>query len=193
VGEVVVTALGIKKEKKKLGFAVSEIQGASLVKARETNVVDNMVGKVAGLTIGQSAELLGTSQIVLRGSDIRRGQSVLFVVDGIPINSDAYNLSPDDIELCKQHKFEYTIPSNLDKNLKQDEVIEELEELEEVEELDDSESDSENQNSDDEIMENPNDSDMEDIVEEELVENSDEDIEVEDNEDEEDEDDYDME
>ena len=98
VGEVVVTALGIKKEKKKLGFAVSEIQGASLVKARETNVVDNMVGKVAGLTIGQSAELLGTSQIVLRGSDIRRGQAVLFVVDGIPINSDAYNLSPDDIE-----------------------------------------------------------------------------------------------
>jgi TonB-dependent SusC/RagA subfamily outer membrane receptor len=98
VGEVVVTALGIKKEKKKLGFAVSEIQGASLVKARETNVVDNMVGKVAGLTIGQSAELLGTSQIVLRGSDIRRGQSVLFVVDGVPINSDAYNLSPDDIE-----------------------------------------------------------------------------------------------
>lgn len=98
VGEVVVTALGIKKEKKKLGFAVSEIQGASLVKAREVNVLDNMVGKVAGLTIGQSAELLGTSQVVLRGSDIRRGQSVLYVVDGIPINSDAYNLSPDDIE-----------------------------------------------------------------------------------------------
>ena len=98
VEEVVVTALGIKKEKKKLGFAVSEIQGASLVKARETNVLDNMVGKVAGLTIGQSAELLGSTQVVLRGSDLRRGQSVLFVVDGIPINSDAYNLSPDDIE-----------------------------------------------------------------------------------------------
>jgi TonB-linked SusC/RagA family outer membrane protein len=98
VDEVVVTALGIKKEKKKLGFAVSEIQGASLVKARETNVLDNMVGKVAGLTIGQSAELLGSTQVVLRGSDLRRGQSVLYVVDGIPINSDAYNLSPDDIE-----------------------------------------------------------------------------------------------
>ena len=98
VGEVVVTALGIKKDKKKLGFAVSEIKGESLVKARETNVLDNMVGKVAGLTIGQSAELLGNSQVVLRGSDIRRGQSVLYVVDGIPINSDAYNLSPDDIE-----------------------------------------------------------------------------------------------
>jgi TonB-linked SusC/RagA family outer membrane protein len=98
VEEVVVTALGIKKEKKKLGFAVSEVQGATLVKARETNVIDNLVGKVAGLTIGQSAELLGNPQIVLRGSDLRRGQSVLFVVDGIPINSDAYNLSPDDIE-----------------------------------------------------------------------------------------------
>ena len=98
VEEVVVTALGIKKEKKKLGFAVSEVQGATLVKARETNVIDNLVGKVAGLTIGQSAELLGNPQIVLRGSDLRRGQSVLFVVDGIPINSDAYNLSPDDID-----------------------------------------------------------------------------------------------
>ncbi len=98
VGEVIVTALGIKKEKKKLGFAVSEIQGSTLVKARETNVLDNMIGKVAGLTIGQNSELLGNSQVVLRGSDIRRGQNVLFVVDGIPINSDAYNLSPDDIE-----------------------------------------------------------------------------------------------
>ena len=98
VGEVVVTALGIKKEKKKLGFAIAEVDGASLVKARETNVIDNLVGKVAGLTIGQSAELLGNPQIVLRGSDLRRGQSVLYVVDGIPINSDAYNLSPDDID-----------------------------------------------------------------------------------------------
>ena len=66
VGEVIVTALGIKKEKKKLGFAVSEIQGSTLVKARETNVLDNMIGKVAGLTIGQNSELLGNSQVVLR-------------------------------------------------------------------------------------------------------------------------------
>ena len=98
VEEVVVTALGIKKEKKKLGYAVQEIEGADLVKAKEPNVVNSMVGRVAGLTIGQSAELLGTPNIVLRGSDIRRGQSVLFVVDGIPINSDAYNLAPDDID-----------------------------------------------------------------------------------------------
>lgn len=98
VEEVVVTALGIKKEKKKLGYAVQEIAGADLVKAKEPNAVNSMVGRVAGLTIGQSAELLGTPNIVLRGSDIRRGQSVLFVVDGIPINSDAYNLGPDDID-----------------------------------------------------------------------------------------------
>lgn len=98
VDEVVVTALGIKKDKKKLGFAVQEVRGADLVKAKEPNVINSLVGKVAGLTIGQSAEILGAPAVVLRGSDINRGQSVLFVVDGIPVNSDAYNLAPDDID-----------------------------------------------------------------------------------------------
>ena len=98
VDEVVVTALGIKKDKKKLGFAVQEFSGSALTKAKEPNVVNSMVGRVAGLTIGQSAEILGAPSIVLRGSDPRRGQSVLFVVDGIPVNSDAYNLAPDDID-----------------------------------------------------------------------------------------------
>ncbi|MCX8483534.1 MAG: TonB-dependent receptor plug domain-containing protein [Crocinitomicaceae bacterium] len=98
VDEVVVTALGIKKDKKKLGFAVQEVNGSDLVKAKEPNVMNSLVGRVAGLTIGQSAEILGSPAIVLRGSDINRGQSVLFVIDGIPVNSDAYNLAPDDID-----------------------------------------------------------------------------------------------
>ena len=98
VDEVVVTALGIKKDKKKLGFAVQEVNGSDLVKAKEPNVMNSLVGRVAGLTIGQSAEILGSPTVVLRGSDINRGQSVLFVIDGIPINSDAYNLAPDDID-----------------------------------------------------------------------------------------------
>ena len=98
VDEVVVTALGIKKDKKKLGFAVQEVNGSDLVKAKEPNVINSLVGRVAGLTIGQSAEILGSPAVVLRGSDINRGQSVLFVIDGIPINSDAYNLAPDDID-----------------------------------------------------------------------------------------------
>ena len=98
VDEVVITALGIKSEKKKIGYAVQEVQGSTLVKSREPNAINGLVGKVAGLTVGPCAELLGAPQLVLRGSDIRRGQSVLFVVDGVPINSDSWNISPDDIE-----------------------------------------------------------------------------------------------
>lgn len=93
LSEVVVTALGIKKEKKKLGYAVQEVKGEDLVKAREPNPINSLVGKVAGLTVGTSAELLAAPQLVLRG----RGIS-LFVVDGVPINSDTWNISPDDIE-----------------------------------------------------------------------------------------------
>ncbi len=93
MNEVVVTALGVKKEVKKLGYAVQEVKGSDLVKAREPNPINNLVGKVAGLTVGVSPELLGAPQILLRGSNI-----TLFVVDGIPINSDTWNISPDDIE-----------------------------------------------------------------------------------------------
>lgn len=93
MNEVVVTALGVKKEVKKLGYAVQEVKGSDLIKAREPNPINNLVGKVAGLTVGVSPELLGSPQILLRGSNI-----TLFVVDGIPINSDTWNISPDDIE-----------------------------------------------------------------------------------------------
>jgi TonB-linked SusC/RagA family outer membrane protein len=95
---IVVTALGISKDKKILGFATQKIKGADLIKAREPNAINSLAGKVAGLTIGASAELFGSPQVILRGSDINRGQSVLYVVDGVPVNSDVWNLSPDDIE-----------------------------------------------------------------------------------------------
>ncbi len=98
LSEVVVTALGIKKEAKRLGYAVQEVKGAELIKAREPNPINSLTGKVAGLTIGSSAELLGAPQIILRGSDVRRGQAALIVVDGVPINSDSWNINPDDIE-----------------------------------------------------------------------------------------------
>ena len=91
--EVVVTALGIKKEKKIISYAVQEIKGSELTKAREPNPINSLVGKIAGLTVGSSAELLGRPQLLLRGGNIN-----LFVVDGIPINSDTWNISPDDIE-----------------------------------------------------------------------------------------------
>ncbi|MBW4891360.1 SusC/RagA family TonB-linked outer membrane protein [Mucilaginibacter sp. HMF5004] len=91
--EVVVTAYGIKKEVKKLGYSVQEIKGSELIKAREPNPINGLAGKVAGLTIGVNAEMLGRPEIVLRGS-----KDLLFVVDGSPINSDTWNISPDDIE-----------------------------------------------------------------------------------------------
>lgn len=91
--DVVVTALGIKKEVKKLGYSVQEVKGSDLIKAREPNPLNSLVGKVAGLTVGANAEMLRAPDIILRG----RGIS-LFVVDGVPINSDTWNISPDDIE-----------------------------------------------------------------------------------------------
>ena len=93
LNEVVVTALGIKKEKRKIGYATQEVKGSDLVKARELNPINNLVGKVAGLTVGINQEMLRTPNLVLRG-----GRVNLIVVDGVPINSDTWNISPDDIE-----------------------------------------------------------------------------------------------
>ncbi|MEP7253179.1 MAG: SusC/RagA family TonB-linked outer membrane protein [Ginsengibacter sp.] len=93
LNEVVVTALGIKKDIRRLGYATQEVKGADLVKAREPNPINGLVGKVAGLTVGISPELLGRPQLLLRGKNIS-----LFVVDGVFINSDTWNISPDDIE-----------------------------------------------------------------------------------------------
>ncbi|MFL9483628.1 SusC/RagA family TonB-linked outer membrane protein [Chitinophagaceae bacterium LWZ2-11] len=93
INEVVVTALGVKKETKKIGYAVQEVKGEDLVKARDANPVTGLTGKVAGLSVGASAELLGTPTLLMRGNQI-----TLFVVDGVPISSDTWNISPDDIE-----------------------------------------------------------------------------------------------
>lgn len=93
LNEVVVTALGVKKEVKKLGYAVQEVKGADLVKAREPNPINGLVGKVAGLDVAISREMLAAPAVSLRGGNIS-----LYVVDGIPITSDTWNISPDDIE-----------------------------------------------------------------------------------------------
>lgn len=93
LNEVVVTALGVKKEMKKIGYAVQEVKGADLVKARDANPVTGLTGKVAGLSVASNPELMGTPSLVMRGNQI-----TLFVVDGVPISSDTWNISPDDIE-----------------------------------------------------------------------------------------------
>ena len=93
LNEVVVTGLGVKKETKKLGYSVQEVKGADLVKAREPNPINGLVGKVAGLDVAISREMLAAPAVSLRGGNIS-----LYVVDGIPITSDTWNISPDDIE-----------------------------------------------------------------------------------------------
>jgi len=91
--DVVVTAYGVKKEAKRLGYSVQEIKGSDLVKVRDANPINSLAGKIAGLTVGANAEMLGRPELVLRGS-----KDLLFVVDGSPINTDTWNISPDDIE-----------------------------------------------------------------------------------------------
>nr|WP_229238936.1 SusC/RagA family TonB-linked outer membrane protein [Emticicia sp. C21] len=93
LNEVVVTALGIKKDIRRIGVAIQSIDGASTVKAREPNAINALAGKVAGLTIGAQPEMLRKPNISLRGNT-----EILYVVDGVPINSDTWNISPDDIE-----------------------------------------------------------------------------------------------
>jgi TonB-linked SusC/RagA family outer membrane protein len=91
--EFVVTALGIKKDIRTTGQSIQTVDATNLTKAREPNAINSLVGKVAGLTIGASSELLGRPVVALRGNT-----DVLFVVDGIPINSDTWNISNDDID-----------------------------------------------------------------------------------------------
>src|SRR5690606_27641492 len=70
LGEVVVTALGIKREKKSLGYAWQEIKGSDLVESRETNISNALSGKVAGLQVIRGSNgLASSSKIVLRGNN----------------------------------------------------------------------------------------------------------------------------
>jgi len=93
LNEVVVTALGVRKEVKRIGYSIQEVKGSDLLKAREPNPLNALAGKVSGLNVGVTQELLGQPSVILRGDAV-----TLYVVDGIPINSDTYNISPDDIE-----------------------------------------------------------------------------------------------
>lgn len=93
LSEVLVTALGIKKEKAKVGYAAQEVKGADLVKARESNVISSLTGRVAGLTIRNTTDLFQDPGISLRGA------KPLIVIDGIPDQTaDLYKINADDIE-----------------------------------------------------------------------------------------------
>jgi TonB-linked SusC/RagA family outer membrane protein len=95
--EVVVTALGLTREKKAIGYSSQELDGRSITNARESNVVSTLSGKVAGVQVNNSGGTAGaSSSIIIRGQNTISGDNqALFVVDGIIIdNSHNSSSSP---------------------------------------------------------------------------------------------------
>lgn len=116
LNEVVVTALGIKRDRKALGYGLDEVKGAAFEKAKETNVINAMAGRVAGLVVSQTAGgPSGSTRVILRGSTEMTGNNQpLYVVDGVPLDNTNFgsastaggydlgdgisSINPDDIE-----------------------------------------------------------------------------------------------
>lgn len=88
--EVVVTALGVKREKRNLTYSTQEVKGDELLKTKEPNVVNALAGKVAGMQVTSSSGTPGaSSRIVIRGNTSFYGDNqALIVIDGVPINND---------------------------------------------------------------------------------------------------------
>lgn len=116
LGEVVVTALGIKRDRKALGYSLGEVSGKELQKAKEPNVINSLAGKVAGLTVSQTATgPSGSTRVILRGStELTGNNQPLYVIDGVPMDNTNFessdqwggydlgdgisSINPDDIE-----------------------------------------------------------------------------------------------
>ena len=116
LSEVVVTALGIKRDRKALGYGVSEVKGEELTKAKETNVINSLSGKVAGLVVQNTAGgASGSTRVLLRGNtEISGNNQPLYVIDGVPLDNTNFGsagteggydlgdgisaINPDDIE-----------------------------------------------------------------------------------------------
>lgn len=100
LNEVVVTALGIRKSVKSLTYSVDNVKGDELNKAKETNVINSLQGKVAGVTITKNAVGPGgDSKVLLRGNrSITNSNEPLYVIDGVPLSGNVSMLNSDDIE-----------------------------------------------------------------------------------------------
>jgi len=90
--EVVVTAFGIEKEKKALGYTVQELKGSSIVEARSNNIVNNLSGRVAGVRVSSNGGPGSGSTIQIRGtSSVSGNNQPLVVIDGVPIDQSTSN------------------------------------------------------------------------------------------------------
>ncbi len=91
LSEVVVTALGITREKKQLGYAVQEVSGEEFESASDVNLINALAGKVSGLKINTASELLMESEVILRGEE------PIIVVDGVSTKLNYRELNHNDI------------------------------------------------------------------------------------------------
>ncbi|GAB3571666.1 SusC/RagA family TonB-linked outer membrane protein [Spirosoma luteolum] len=89
LNEVVVTALGIKREKRQLGYAVAEVSGQDLAQTQRDNFLNALQGRVAGVQVATTSGLPGSSsQVIIRGiNSISGNNQPLFVIDGMPISN----------------------------------------------------------------------------------------------------------
>ena len=97
--EVVVTAMGIEREQRELGYAVSTVDGEELTKVRSDNALNSLSGRVPGVRVtSQSGTAGGSVQVQIRGANSLAGTSQpLYVVDGVPISNEAFNGSRSDV------------------------------------------------------------------------------------------------
>ncbi len=90
--EAVVTALGITREKKTLGYATQEVDGDELTRAKDANFINSLSGKVAGVDVKRNTNLGGSSNVIIRGyTSLTGNNQALFVLNGTPINNDITN------------------------------------------------------------------------------------------------------
>ena len=98
MNEMVVTALGISKEKKSLTYSATEVSSDEIVRANESNFVNALSGKVAGVQVSNSSGMAGSSaRILIRGvSSLQGNNQPLFVVDGVPFSNEEFNFDEND-------------------------------------------------------------------------------------------------
>ena len=93
IDEVVVTALGIKRDEKSLGYSVAKVQGPEFTRVAQENFLNSMSGKVAGVTINQTGGPGSTTSIIIRGAkSLSNDNQPLYVVDGVPLTSGLNNV-----------------------------------------------------------------------------------------------------
>ncbi len=92
MGEVVVTALGISREKKSLGYATQEVSGDAINQVKTDNFINNLQGRAAGVSLKVNNNFGGSTNVIIRGATSLTGNNqALFVIDGVPVNNSTSN------------------------------------------------------------------------------------------------------